>query len=67
MFELDTAKIKSLLFARGLTLRGLAQAAKLTETTAAKVVQGSKANARTISKLAAALGVKGEDLIMEAN
>ena len=65
MFEVNPTKIKSLMFERGLTIRGLAQKAGLTETTAAKAVRGTQANARTVGKLAAALGVKGEEIIME--
>ena len=65
MFEVNPAKITSLMFERGLTIRGLAQKAGLTETTAAKAIRGSQSNARTIGKLAAALGVKGEEILLD--
>ncbi|MBR0061709.1 MAG: helix-turn-helix domain-containing protein [Selenomonadaceae bacterium] len=67
MFEVNPAKVKSLMFEKSLTIRGLAQKAGLTETTAAKAIRGSKSNAMTVGKLAAALGVRGEDILMEAN
>ena len=61
MFEVNPAKVKSLMFEKSLTIRGLAQKAGLTETTAAKAIRGSKSNAMTVGKLAAARGHHPED------
>ena len=65
MFEVNPAKVKSLMFEQNMTIRALSQKAGLAELTTAKILRGSQSNARTIGKLAAALGVKGEELILE--
>lgn len=66
MFNVDPTKIRNLMFERGLTIRGLAQKAGVAEMTAAKSIRGSQFNARTVGKIAAALGVKGEDILAKA-
>ena len=65
MFNIDPIKIRNLMFEHGLAIRGLSQKAGLAELTTAKILRGSQLNARTIGKLAAALGVKGEEILME--
>ena len=66
MYELDTQKIASLMFEKALCGRDLAIQAGITPTTASKIIRGTtKSNAKTIGKLAQALGVKGEELILK--
>ena len=66
MFEVDTRKIASLMFDRQLTVRSVSTIARLTPTTTSKIIRGKVTpNAKTIGKLAQALGVKGEDLILK--
>ncbi|MBQ3444335.1 MAG: helix-turn-helix transcriptional regulator [Selenomonadaceae bacterium] len=64
MYELDTRKIASLMFDRQLTVRSVSTIARLTPTTTSKIIRGKVTpNAKTIGKLAQALGVKGEELL----
>lgn len=66
MFELDSKKIRSLMLEKQMTLRDLAQKAAITETTAARLSRnGARANARTTSKLANALGVDASTIVKE--
>lgn len=67
MLEVNSARIRSLLLERSMSIRDLAKAAKLTEVTTAKALRGAKANIKTVGKLATALGVRGEEILMEAN
>lgn len=67
MFELDSSAIRSLLIERRMTIRELAQRADITETTAARLTrEGSKSNAKTLGKVATALGVGGNELILSS-
>lgn len=68
MFELDSKTIRSLMLEKQMTLRDLARAATITETTAARLSRdGARANARTTGKLANALGVDAKLIIKEAD
>ena len=67
MFELDTKKIASLMFEKKLTVREVSAQAQLSPTTTSKLIHGKNySNAKTVGKLAQALGVKGEELILKA-
>lgn len=64
MFELDGKAIRGLLLEKQMTLRDLARAATITETTAARLSRdGARANARTAGKLAVAFGVNAEQIL----
>lgn len=63
MFNVNPAEVRRLMIEHGLTIRELSRAAQVTETTAAKFLRGAQCNARTLSKLARALGVSGEQLL----
>ena len=66
MFELNTRAIRSLMIERQLTVRDVAKAANITETTAARLSRdGARANARTTGKLAHALGVDAKLIVKE--
>lgn len=66
MFELDSKTIRSLMLEKQMTLRDLARAATITETTAARLSRdGARANARTTGKLANALGVNAKLIVKE--
>ena len=55
-----------LMISRQMTARDVARAAQLTETTTQRLTKpGAKANARTVGKLAIALGVDGDELILQ--
>lgn len=64
MFELDSKTIRSLMLEKQMTLRDLARAATITETTAARLSRdGARANARTTGKLAKALDCEPEQIL----
>lgn len=66
MFELDGKTIRGLLLEKQMTIRALAQKAAITEVTAARLSRdGARANARTTSKLAFALGVDPKLILKE--
>lgn len=66
MFELDTGKIASLMFDKQLTVREVSEQARLTPTTTSRLIRGkAKPNAKTVGKLAQALGVNGADIIVK--
>lgn len=65
MFQIDSKKIRDSMFKKQFNIATLARAAQLTEKTVASLLNHRRANARTIGKIADALGVNGEDLIME--
>lgn len=63
MFEIDSGVVRGLMLERQKTIKQLASDAKITPVTAARLIRGGRANARTTGKLAAALGVNGERII----
>lgn len=64
MFEIDTQKIASLMFDKQLTVREVSAQARLTPTTTSKLIRGkARPNAKTVGKLAMALGVNGAEII----
>lgn len=64
MFELDSKAIRSFMLEKQMTLRDMAKAANITETTAARLSRnGARANARTTGKLAKALNCAPEQLL----
>ena len=65
MFQVDSKKIRDSMFKKKLNIATLAKLAKLTEKTVASLLNGSKANAMTIGKLADALDCNGEDLLLK--
>lgn len=67
MFEMNTRKIACLMFDKQLNIRELAAQARLTPTTTSKLIRGkARPTAKTVGKLAQALGVNGEDIIKSA-
>ena len=64
MFQVDSIKLRDLMFARKINIAGLARSAKITEKTVANLLNGSKANAKTVGKISAALNCEGKDLIV---
>ncbi len=65
MFKLDERKIRNLMFTLQLSGRALAKKAGLTPKTLGNLIRGkAKANARSVGKLAQALGVNGEEIII---
>ena len=68
MFELDGKTIRGLLLEKKMTLRELAKAASITETTAQKISRdGARTNAKTAGKVADALGVDARTIIKETD
>lgn len=65
MFQLDTVKLRGLIFEKKISASKLAETANLTVKTVSKIIKGGRANAMTIGKLAAALSVDGEQLILK--
>ena len=65
MFQVDSKKIRDSMFKKKLNIATLAKLAKLTEKTVASLLNGSKANAATIGKIADALDCNGEDLLLK--
>lgn len=66
MFEVNAEKIRALMFERGLSVRSLAQSAKINYFTASKMTRnGAKATAKIIAALANVFGVDGNELIKE--
>lgn len=66
MIVIDGKKIQQLMFAKKICGRDLAALAQITPTTASKLIRGkTNPNPKTIGKLASALGVRGEDLILK--
>ena len=66
MFEIDGKTIRGLLLEKKMTLRELAKAASITETTAQKISRGgARTNAKTAGKVADALGVNARTIIKE--
>ena len=65
MFQIDSAKIRNLIFASGLTLKQFALKVGLNERTTGKLTRdGATATAKTISTLAKFFNVDGNDLIL---
>ena len=65
MFKVDSDKIRSLIFANGLSLNQFAQKAGLNTLTACKLVRdGATATAKTIGTLAKFFNVDGNELIL---
>ena len=65
MFQLDTVKLRGLLFEKKISARKLAENANLTAKTVLKLLHNGKANFKTIGKLADALNCNGEELILK--
>ena len=70
MFQLDTVKLRALLFDKKISAAKLAETANLTAKTVSKIIKGGRANAMTIGKLADALNCDalncdGEELLKE--
>ena len=64
MFELNDKAIRSFMLERQMTLRDVAKAANITETTAARLSRdGARANARTTGKLAKAFDCEPEQIL----
>lgn len=65
MFELDAVKIRRLMFAAKFDPATLAKKAGISPPTAAKVIRdGAKVNFSIVGKIADALGVDGNTLII---
>lgn len=65
MKKLDGSMIERLMVEKKFTIRDLAKAASITEVTARRLMDGGRANLRTLSKVAAALGVDYRALLTE--
>lgn len=65
MFKVDSRRLSALMLRKCLTIRELSRKAKLSEMTTAKFLRGARANGRTLGKLAAALNVDAEELILK--
>ena len=67
MFEVDTSKVRSLMFEHEVNgVYDLAQKTKLNNTTAARVLKdGATATTKTIAALAKLFGLNGEELILK--
>ena len=65
MFQLNTVKLRALLFDKKISAAKLAETANLTAKTVSKIIKGGRANAMTIGKLADALNCDGEELLKE--
>ena len=66
MFNVNAKKIRSLMFAQQITNSKLARKANLQNASISRLTRdGATANAATIGKIAAALGIDGEKLILE--
>lgn len=66
MFQVDAAKIRALLFERGLTLKEFAQMAGVNGSTVRKATtDGETLNAKSLSALAKFFGINGEELIQK--
>lgn len=67
MFKVDSDKIRSMIFANGLSLNQFAQKSGLNALTVCKLVRdGTKVSAKTISTLAKFFNVDGNELIIKA-
>lgn len=65
MFKLNGAAIRSLMIERQMTLSDFAKNAGINPGTAAKVMRGdAKANARTTGRIATALGVSADEILL---
>lgn len=65
MKKLDGNMIERLMVEKKFTIRDLAKAASITEVTARRLMDGGRANLRTLSKVATALGVDYRALLTE--
>ena len=67
MFEVNAPRIRTLMFASGLSATQLAQRAKINPLTARRVIiDGATANVKTIGNLARFFNVDGNELIAPA-
>ena len=65
MFELDTVKVRSLMFEKNFTTIELVKFANISKQTAAKVIHdGTKVSIKILRKLANAFQVDGNTLIL---
>lgn len=68
MFKVNAKKIRALMFAQKINISELASKAKLQNSSVSRLMtDGATANAQTIGKLAAALDVDGENLILKGD
>lgn len=66
MFRINAKKIRQLMFAQQLSLTKLAKLAHLQKNSVARLFKdGAKVKTETVGKIAAALGVDGEEIILE--
>jgi transcriptional regulator with XRE-family HTH domain len=65
--EVDVDKLQELRVNRGLSQRGLAQLAGISNTSVWKIEQGGGANPATLKKLADVLGVRPVELLKPSN
>lgn len=65
MFEVDVKAIRAAMLAKQMTIRDLAKAAGVTETTAGKIFKGcsTKLNGRIAGAVANALGLSPEQIL----
>lgn len=68
MFEINIKAISAAMLAKQMTIRDLAKAAGVTETTAGKIFKGcsTKLNGRIAGAVANALGLSPEQILKEA-
>ena len=65
MFEIDAGEVRRLMFATKFSTLDLANNAGISRTTAAKVIRdGAKVNFNIVGKIADALNVDGNNLIL---
>ena len=66
MFQIDSSRVRSEIFKRGLSTSEFARQVGLTETTARKLLRdGSEVQPKVIGALAKFFGVDGETLILK--
>lgn len=66
MFQINSMRIRELVFERGLSIAAFAKQSGLTEITARKVINdGAKVSMKTLGTLAKFFGTTGENLILK--
>ena len=66
MFQIDSSRVRSEIFKRGLSTSEFARQAGLNEMTARKLLRdGSEVQPKIIGKLSNFFGIRGEDLILK--